>query len=112
MTTMDKIEARAAAKAIYATVRILEGEFGVRARGSTPQAQRSSVIQQLHKKFEKPRKRTRHPVRGPIVSDFVLKIEKAAASQQGLRLDDMTVQRLARVIPHGAFGVARNLRSR
>ena len=106
MTTIGEIEARGAAKAIYATVRILEGEFGVRARGSTPQEKRSSVIGKIHKKFEKLRKRTRHPIRGPIVSDLVLKIEEAAAAQKGLRLDDMTVKKLARVIPHGALGVS------
>ena len=106
MRTIDEIEARAAAKAIIATVRMLEGEFGVRARGNTPQDKRSSLIRELRRKFEKLRKRTRRPVRGPVVSDLVSKIEKAAATQQGLRLDDMTVQRLARVIAHGAFGAS------
>ena len=57
MSAIDEIEARAAAKAIYGTARMLEETFGVRAKGSTPKAKRRSVIRALERKFNKLRKR-------------------------------------------------------
>lgn len=57
MDLIDKIEARAAAKAINRTVRMIEKKFDVKAKGSTPKAKRQSVIRALDKKIRKLRKR-------------------------------------------------------
>ena len=59
MEFIDKIEARAAAKAIYRTVREIEKEFKVKAKGSTPKAKRRSVIQALKKKIKVQEKKIR-----------------------------------------------------
>lgn len=58
MGAIDEIEARAAAKAIHKTVRMIEEKFGVEARGSTAKQKRQSVLQALRRKY-KLRKRYR-----------------------------------------------------
>ena len=101
----DEIEARAASRAINETLGMFEETFHVRAKGRDPKARRQSVIQKLERRFDELRQRAGHPPRrGPVVSDLVSRIERAAALQQGLHLDPMMVQRLAKVIPHGALG--------
>ena len=87
MSALEEIEARAASKAINETVRMFEDAFGVQAKGSKPTAKRKSVIRALEKKFDQLRKRPKRRAQGPIVSKFVSKITKAAASEEGLRLD-------------------------
>ena len=57
MEFIDRIEARAAARAIHRTVRMIEKTFDVKAKGSTPKAKRRSVIRALKKKIRKLRKR-------------------------------------------------------
>ena len=98
MSAIDEIEGKAAAKAIYGTVRMLEETFGVRAKGSTPKAKRESVIRELERKFDKLRKGAKRRGLGPNASELVSAIAKAAASRQGLRLDAEKVQRLAKVM--------------
>ena len=107
MRMLTEIEARAASKAINQTLGMFEDTFHLRAKGRDPSARRESVIQELKRRFDELRQRAQRPVRrGPLVSDLVSRIEKAAALQQGLRLDQEMVQRLAKVIPQGALGQA------
>ena len=59
MNPIDRIEAKAAAKAIHRTVWLIEKAFGVKAKGSTPKAKRQSVIQALKKKIKVQEKKIR-----------------------------------------------------
>ena len=56
MRPIDKIECRAAARAVQKTVRMLEETFGLKATGSTARKKRRSVIEQLEKIFHKLRR--------------------------------------------------------
>ena len=58
MGAIDKIEARAAARAIHKTVRMIEEEFDVKAKGSTAKQKRQSVLRALRRRY-KLRKRHR-----------------------------------------------------
>lgn len=59
MDPIERIEAKAAAKAIHRTVREIERAFDVKAKGSTPKAKRRSVIQALKKKMKVQEKKIR-----------------------------------------------------
>ena len=52
---LDRIEAKAAARAINKTVRMLVAECKVKAKGDTPTARRKFVIRALKKKLRKRR---------------------------------------------------------
>ena len=58
MGAIEEIEARAAARAIVKTVRMIEEEFDVEAKGKNAKQKRQSVLRALRRKY-KLRKRYR-----------------------------------------------------